>query len=215
MPLGTHMPVSLDLDCSRQPGTRLGLPWLPTESEMGLGLGFDNCTITGDPHVEHSWRKGYEDGFDFQPQGIWRLAKTETWQGACMKRASARDSIIGHLCPLHGFICFLRRGCTPKCPSVRAGGHAGMRAWACGRGRAGVGVRAWACGRGCAGVAWAWSWACGRGRGRGAGVDWSVGGFLSFSKGVLRLRGTFEVLLHEEHVAGVIFQGFGLQFQFP
>ncbi|CAE7613788.1 unnamed protein product [Symbiodinium natans] len=42
---------------------------------------FDDCVVTGDPHVEKSWRPGYEDGFDFQPQGIWRLAKTDTCGG--------------------------------------------------------------------------------------------------------------------------------------
>ena len=31
--------------------------------------------------MESSWRKGYEDGFDFQPQGIWRLARTDTCGG--------------------------------------------------------------------------------------------------------------------------------------
>ena len=42
---------------------------------------FDKCIVTGDPHVEHSWRPGFEEGFDFQPQGIWRLAKTDTCGG--------------------------------------------------------------------------------------------------------------------------------------
>ena len=42
---------------------------------------FDKCIVTGDPHVEHSWRPGFENGFDFQPQGIWRLAKTDTCGG--------------------------------------------------------------------------------------------------------------------------------------
>ena len=31
--------------------------------------------------MEHSWRPGFEEGFDFQPQGIWRLAKTDTCGG--------------------------------------------------------------------------------------------------------------------------------------
>ena len=56
-----------------QQGHRRALKLLPANPR--------NCTITGDPHVEHSWRVGYEDGFDFQPQGIWRLAKTDTCGG--------------------------------------------------------------------------------------------------------------------------------------
>ncbi|CAE7258663.1 unnamed protein product [Symbiodinium sp. CCMP2456] len=71
---------------------------------------FDNCTVTGDPHVEHSWRKGYENGFDFQPQGIWRLAKTETCGGTVEVQAFFCQYFFTRLSSAIGYAITINNG---------------------------------------------------------------------------------------------------------